>query len=141
MKRLKNIESKYEQQLEATTDQEEKQLQIFDKKTNQEDDFKHVPFRNKLNSEAKKAYDAIKKQGENIKYTELVRIVSSTKHHYNFTIFLDLKAFVESLYNGSLSLKIAKLKQRNMEHMITRLEYYNPKKNYKKIVLPNAIEF
>ena len=64
--------------------------------------------------------------------TKLVCISSSAKHHYDFTIFLNLKTFAESLYNGSLSLEVAKLKQRNMEDMITRLEH---------IVLLNAIEF
>ena len=60
LKRLKNVEGKNEQQSEAIKDQGEKQLQIFAKKTNQVDDFENVPFTNKLNSEAKKAYDAIK---------------------------------------------------------------------------------
>ena len=89
----------------------EKQLQIFAKKTNQVVDFKNVSFRNKLNSEAKIAYDAIKKQGEKTKYTELVCIGLSTKYHYNFAIFLDFKNSAESFYNGSLSLKVAKLKE------------------------------
>ena len=128
MKRLKNIEGKNKQQLEAIKDQEEKQLQTFTKKTNQVDDFKNVSYRNELNSEAKKAYDKIRKQGKKIKYTELISTGSSAKHRYNFTIFLDLKTFAESLYNGSVSLEVAKLKKRNMENEIERLEDYNPKK-------------
>ena len=119
LKRLKNIESKNEQQLDAIKDQGKKQLQILAKKTNQVDDFKNVFFRDKLNSEAKKAYDEIKEQSKKIDYTKLVCIGSSTKHHYSFSIYLDLKTFPESLYNGNLSLKVAKLKQGNMEHEIT----------------------
>ena len=61
LKRLKNIEGKDEDQLKAVKVQGEKQLQILAKKTNQVDDFKNISFRNKLNSEAKKAYDEIKK--------------------------------------------------------------------------------
>ena len=126
MKRLKNIEGKNEQQLEAIKDEEEKQLQFFAKKINQVDDFKNISFRNELNFRAKQAFGEIKKQGEKITYTKLVCIGSSAKHHYNFTIFLDLKTFAESLYNCSLSLEVAKLKQRNMENEIERLEDHNP---------------
>ena len=120
------------------------QLQIA-RKTNQVDDFKNLSFRNELNFRAKIAYDEIKKQGEKIKYTELVCVGSSIKHYYNFTIFLDFKTFAESLYNGSISLEVAKLKQRNMEYIIIKLEDYKPKKKeiktQKDVVLPNAIEF
>ena len=65
-------------------------------------------------------------------------------HQYNFTIFLELKTFAKSLYNGSLSLKVAKLKQRNMEDMIYKIILLQSKKKKlwnKKIVLHNAIEF
>ena len=66
---------------------------------------------------------------ESLKFpTRKLVCIGSGKHQYNFTIFLDLKPFAESLYNASLSLKVAKLKQRDMEDTITRLEYYNPKK-------------
>ena len=74
MKRLKNIEGKNEQQLDAIKDQRKKQLQIFAKKTNQVDDFKNVSSRDKLNSEAKKAYDEIKEQSKKLYYTKLVCI-------------------------------------------------------------------
>ena len=92
------------------------------KKTDQVDDFKNILFRSKLNSEVKKAYDEIKEQSKKNDYTKLVCIGSSSKHQYNFTIFLDLKTFAESLYNGSLSLKVAKLKQRDMEDRIISLK-------------------
>ena len=55
----------------------------------------------KLNSEAKKVYDEIKEHSKKIYYTKLV-CIGSGKHQYNFTIFLDLKNFTESLYNGCL---------------------------------------
>ena len=64
LKRLKNIEDKNEQQLNAIKDQGKKQLQILAMKINQVDSFENVSFRNKLHSEAKKAYDEIKEQSK-----------------------------------------------------------------------------
>ena len=96
------------------------------KKTGQADDVKNISFRNKLNSDAKKVYDEIKEQSKKIDYTRLV-CIGSGKHLYNFTIFLDLKSFAESLYIISLPLKVAKVKQRNMEDEIRRLDDYYPK--------------
>ena len=137
LKKVKNIEGKNEQQLEAIKDQGKKQSQILAKKKDQVNDFKNMFFRNKLNSEAKKAYDEIRGQSRKIDYTILV-CIGSGNHQYNFTIFLDLKTFAESLCSSSLSLKVAKLKQRNMEHEIKRLEDYYPKKEklgHKKKIL------
>ena len=58
--------------------------------------------------------------------------LSALAHNYNFTIFLGFGRFAENIYNGNLSLKAAKIKQRNMEYMIKRSENYNPKsKKYK----------
>ena len=97
-----------------------------------------------MHSKAKETYDEIKKQSRKIDYTKLVCIVSG-RHQYNFTIFLDLKTFAESLYNGSFSLKVAKLKQRNLEDEIKRLEDYCTKKEkfrtQKEDNLHNAREF
>ena len=42
----------------------------------------------------------------------------SGKHHYNFSIILSLGNFAENIYNGNLSLKGAKIRQRDMEDMI-----------------------
>ena len=144
LKRFKNIEGKDEEQLKTIKEQGEKKLQILAENTNQVDDFKNICFRDKLNSEAKEAYDKIKEQSKKIDYTKLV-CIGSGDHKYNLTIFLDLKTFAGSLYNGSLSLKAAKIKQRNMEDMITKLDYYSPKKEKYKTqrenILYNAREF
>ena len=102
MKRLKNIEAKDEEQLKAIKDQGEKQLQILTKKINKVADFKNVSCKDKQNSESKRDYNEIEEQGEKINYTKLV-CIGSGKHQYNFTIFLDLKPFAESIYNGSIS--------------------------------------
>ena len=117
LERLKSIEDKDEEQFKAIKEEGEKQLLILAKKTGQIDDFKNIFFKNKLNPVIKKIYAEIKEQGKKIDYTKLV-CIGSHKHQYNFTIFLDLKTFAESLYNSSLPLK----------DRITRLEYYNPQK-------------
>ena len=143
LKRLKNFEGKNEQQLDAIKDHGNKQLQILAKKINQPGKFGRVSFRNKLDSNAKEIYGEIKEHDKKIDYTKFVCIGSSAKHHYNFTIFLDLRTFAESLYNGSLSLKDAKNKQRNMEFEIDRLTSYGPGRNIrsqKDKVLSNARE-
>ena len=116
-----------------------KQLQILVKKTNLVNDFKNVSFRNRLNYEAKKAYDEIKEQSKINQIHKIRYIGSSAKHHYNFIIYLDLKKFAGSLYNVNLSLKVAKLKQRNMEDDIGRLEDCKPKK--KKIKHKETVFF
>ena len=131
MKRLKNIEGKDEEQLKAIKDQGEKQLQILTRKTDKVANFKNVSFKDKLDFELKKAYNDIKEQGQKINYTKLV-CIGSSKHQYTFNIFLDLKNFAESIYNGNLSRKAAKIKQRNMGDMMARLDKYNPKKEQNK---------
>ena len=138
LKRLKITEDKNKDQLDTIKDQGEKNLQILAKKTGQVNDVKNIFFRNKINFEAIKVYDKFNEKNKKINYTKVVCIGSSIRHQINFTIFLDLKTFAESLYNGSLSLEVAKLKQRNMENEIKRLENYNPKKEkfkkFKKIL-------
>ena len=60
-------------------------------------------------------------------------------------LILDLKLFANSIYNGSLSLEAAKIKERNMKDMIRRLDEYKPKsekfKAQKESTLLNAREF
>ena len=68
---------------------------------------------------------------------------SGKQHQYNFVIFLGLGRFAESFYNGNLSLKAVNIEQRNMEDIIRKLEYYDPKKKnteHKKQQLVNAKE-
>ena len=91
------------------------------KKTDQAVGFKNVSLKNKLNPEFRKAYNEIKEQGEKINYTKLVS-TGPGKHKYNFNLFLDLKTSAESIYNGSLSLKAAKIKTRNMEEIRSKFK-------------------
>ena len=71
----------------------------------------------------KKIYNDIKEQNEKIKHTKLFCIGSGKWHNYKFTIFLGLRSFAENICNGILSLKAAKIKQRNMKNMI---KHYDP---------------
>ena len=126
-KRLKYIESKNEHQLEAIKDQGEKQLQIFTKKRGEVDGFENISFKNKLKSKGIIEYNKTLKQDEMIGYENLI-CIGSGKHRYDFTIFLNLKTFADSIYDSNFLLKAAKVKQRNMEDMIVKLDYYNPTK-------------
>ena len=67
MKRLKIIEGKNEQQLEAIKDRGEKQLQISTKKTDNVDSFENTSFKNKLKPEGRIAYRGILKEDEKLK--------------------------------------------------------------------------
>ena len=70
MKRLKKLEDKNGEQLEAIKlDQGEKQLQILISKTDKKVDFKNVSFEDRLNSESKKMFNEIKEQNNKIDYT------------------------------------------------------------------------
>ena len=149
LKRLSNIEGKNEEQLEAIKDQGEKQLQVLPKKAHKKIDFKMYLVntkvcKHKLNPESARFYNEIKEQNKKIDYTKLVCIGSEKQYHYNFTIFLGLGNFAGNIYNGNLSLNEAKIKQRNMEDMIRKLEYYRASGEKYKIqtsTLLNAKEF
>ena len=88
LKRLRNIETKYEEQLKAIEDQGRKELQIRTGNTNKEVDLKNISFKSKLNCESTRIYNQIKDQNKMIDYAKLVCIGSGEQHHYNFTIFL-----------------------------------------------------
>ena len=125
LKRLKNIEGKEEERLKAIKDQGEKQLQILTEKTEKVMDFKNISFKDKLNPESKNGYNAYnetKEQGERINCTKLLSIVCIGSGN------ITLPTFTESIYNSSLSLEAAKIKQRNMEDMIRKLDEYDLEK-------------
>ena len=66
-------------------------------------------------------------------YTKLVSN-GSGKDYYNFTIFLSLGSSAESIYNGSLSVKAAKIKEKDLENMLIKLDEYSPnKEKYKTL--------
>ena len=144
LKRLSNIEGKNEEQLEAIKDQGEKQLQVLPKKADKKIDFKMYLVnikvcKHKLNPESARVYNEIKEQNKKIDYTKLACIGSEKQYHY-----LGLGNFAGIIYNGNLSLNAAKIKQRNMEDMIRKLEYYRPSGEKYKIqtsTLLNAKEF
>ena len=67
------------------------------------------------------------------------------QHVHNFTIFLNLGNFAESIYNSKPSPKTGKNKQKNMEDMMRKLENLNPNsekyKAQKASTILNAKEF
>ena len=89
-------------------------------------DFKNVSFKNKLNSESTKVYKESREQKKRLIIQNSSH--SGKQHQYNFAIFLGLGRFAENFYNGNLSLKAANIEQKNMEDIIRKLEYYDPKK-------------
>ena len=98
-----------------------------------------------MNPESTIVCNEIKKQNKKIEYTKLVCIISGKQHHYNSTIFSGLWSFAENIYNSNLSLKAAKIRQRNMEDMIRKLQYCRPSgekcKTEKTSTFLNAKEF
>ena len=89
LKRLKNIECKNEQQLEAIKDQEEKQLKIFAKKANQVDDFKNLSLKNELNFRAKKLMMQLRNKLKRLNIQNL----SALTHRQSIILFYHLFRF------------------------------------------------
>ena len=52
---------------------------------------------------------------------------------------MNLGDFAGNIYNGNLSLKAAKIKQRNMKDMIRKLDDYNPNSENYKTQKPNTL--
>ena len=110
---------------------EKKQIQIPTNNIDEGVNFKNVSFKNKLNPESTRVYNEIKKQNKKIDYTNFVWIGSGKQHHCN--ILLALEIFAESIFNGNLSFKAVKVKQRNIQDVIRKVEDYNPNKERYKI--------
>ena len=71
LKRLRNIETKNEEQLKAIEDQGRKELQILTGNTNKEVHLKNISFKSKLNFESTRIYNQIKDQNKMIDYAKL----------------------------------------------------------------------
>ena len=100
---------------------------------------KNVSFKNNLNSESVRAYNEIKEQNKKINYTKLV-YNGSGKLHYNFTVYLNLGSFAGSIYIGSLLRKAAKIKRKDMENILRKLDEYSPKKEkYKALKISTLL--
>ena len=128
-KRLENIKDKNEEQLKVLNDQLEKQP-IVSKFKNP--DFNNVSFRDLLDHKSMKVFDEIRYQDEIIDYSQLNFIGSAKKYTFKFGDFMSLGNLAKNIYNGSVSLYVAKQEQRKMENMLERFIDYNPIKTFIK---------
>ena len=141
-RRLKNIEGKNKEQLNVLKDQLEKQP-IISKVKNP--NFNNVSFRNLLDAKSMEVFNEIRDQDEIIYYYRLNFITSSKKYTFKFGDFMSLGKLAKNIYNGNVSLDVAKQEQRKMENVLERTIDYNPVKtlykNQKANILLNAKEF
>ena len=141
-RRLKNIEGKNKEQLNVLKDQLEKQP-IISKVKNP--NFNNVSFRNLLDAKSMEVFNEIRDQDEIIYYSRLNFITSSKKYTFKFGDFMSLGKLAKNIYNGNVSLDVAKQEQRKMENVLERIIDYNPVKtlykNQKANILLNAKEF
>ena len=114
-KRLKNTEGKNEEQLKVLKDQLEKQS-IINKVKNP--NFNNVSFRNLLGDKSKEVFNKIKGQDTIMDYSRLNFIGSSKKYIFKFRDFMSLRNFAENIYNGHVSLDVAKQEQKKIENML-----------------------
>ena len=124
MKKLKNVESKNEQQLVAIKDQRERQLEAISTygPTNRS---QKIEFYNEKNQEAKELFEEVNKISREDKYKKFVRFHSNGTP-YDFNKFRNIKLLGNDMFNDHISIKQAKDEQDEMKEEITKLENYNP---------------
>ena len=123
MKRLKNIESKNEQQLKAIKYQREKQLHAVKDYSAK----KQLKFFDEKNKRAIKLMIKMRKANKKVDYKKLL-CVHSNGRLYNFNGFTKIEDLGNNIYSGHISTKQAKNKQNIMEKLISDLHKYKPKK-------------
>ena len=129
MKRLKNIEGKNEQQLEAIINQGEKQINLINK-INLEKESKQLEMQSYLDPEAKRLMDEINKE---IKDNEDKHCLCphSNWEEFNFYKFANLNLFGNKIFNGKTSIEHALEEQAKMEKLLKSLKKYNPSNSCK----------
>ena len=110
LKRLKNLESKNEEQLREIKDQGKRQLHEIKNKSNDTKVLKAIRFFSNLSQAAKELLDKIKKEKNNINPEKLV-CVHTNRTFYDFNIFKSSLAFASSIYSSKISWKEAENKQ------------------------------
>ena len=123
MKRLKNIESKTDQQLEEIIDQREKQLDAVKDHSAK----KELKLSDEKNQRVTKLINKIKKANEKVDYKKLL-CVHSNGRPYNFNGFTKIEDLESNIYWGHISIKQAKIEQNIMEKFISGLRKFKPKK-------------
>ena len=102
LKRLKNLESKNEEQLREIKDQGKRQLHEIKNKSNDTKVLKAIRFFSNLSQAAKELLDKIKKEKNNINPEKLV-YVHTNRTLYDFNIFKSSLAFASSIYSSKIS--------------------------------------
>ena len=142
LKRLKNIESKNEVNLQAIKDQGEKQMREI-KNINKINTLKVIDEIRRKNTDANKILLDIKKIDETLDNAELV-CTKTDGTKYNFNIFALPSKFIEKIHNYEITLDEAKNDQTKLGILINKLNNYNPripeKINKKNNVLNSANE-
>ena len=102
LKRLKNLESKNEEQLREIKDQGKRQLHEIKNKSNDTKVLKAIRFFSNLSQAAKELLDKIKKEKNNINPEKLV-CAHTNRTLYDFNIFKNSLAFASSIYSSKIS--------------------------------------
>ena len=140
VKRLKNIESKIKQQLEAIKHQGQRQLKAVSSygATN---NLQKLEFDCEKNQEAKEVVDEGKEISRKNKNKKFV-CFHSNGTRYDFNKFRDIKQLGNDIFNGQISIEQANDEQDEMKEEMAKLENYNPinvqKINTKEEVFNNA---
>ena len=121
LKRLRNIEDKNEEQLKAIKDQGKKQLEEIKNITTESKSSKIVGFFGELSPKAKKLLDVFKEEKNSIDSKELV-CIKSDGTIFNFNVFKISLDFASDIYNGKISLQIAKNFQYKMFELLNKLK-------------------
>ena len=116
MKKLKNVESKNEQQLVAIKDQGERQLETISSygATNKS---QKIKFDNEKNQEAKELVDEVNKISRENKYKKFL-CFHANGTPYDFNKFRDIKQLGDDIFNGHILIKQAKDKQDDSKNEI-----------------------
>ena len=130
LKRLKNIESKNEVNLQAIKDQGEKQMREI-KNINKINTLKVIDEIRRKNTDASKILLDIKKIDETLDNAELV-CTKTDGTKYDFNRFLFPLKFIEKIHNYEITLDEARNYQTELRILINKLNNdYNPR-NLKK---------
>ena len=138
LKRLKIVENKNEQQLEAIREEEEKQLDVIGKYRTDRTEKKFYDNKNKKAVELSKRNNKIIQDNKNKSFV----CTHSDEAQYDFNQYRDINQFGRDIYSGELSIKDAENEQYEMQILINRLNGYGATNTRKiesrKKVLENA---
>ena len=123
-KRLKNIEGKNEEQLQAIEDQGKEKLDAIKNIANK--NLKSISYFSQLSPEAKALFEEIKKDKNDIDPKKLVCLKTDASI-FNFTTFKYSLGLASNIYNDKNLIKNAKVNQRTMKELLDRLDEYDPK--------------